>query len=311
MLNRRILRIKAFKTIFCYAENPGMTLKEAEAMLELSCESVRDLYLFLLAIIGPLTGEARARIEAARSKFNPSEEELNPNMKFVENRIAPLLADDPDFCKLVQRKKLSWGQCDVLLRQLYESIRSRKYFRDYLDSPGSSLEEDARLWCRIFEREFEDRADLADILEDLSIWWNDDLGYALSWCCRSVRSLGAGERWTLPPLYRSPLSGKEGCDDDRRFVTTLLRTAFSGFERYSSAVAELTPKWNRDRLCTTDLALIVCGMAESEAFPDTSERIIINEYVEISKSYSTPESSGFVNGLLDRLIRRVEVPGKE
>ena len=74
MLNRRILRIKAFKTIYCYAENHGMTLKEAEALLELSCESTRDLYLFLLTLTGPLTEEARARIEAARANFNPTEE---------------------------------------------------------------------------------------------------------------------------------------------------------------------------------------------------------------------------------------------
>ncbi len=311
MLNRRILRTKAFKTIFCYAENPAMSLKEAEAMLEISCESTRDLYLFLLSIIGPLTSEARTRIEAARSKFNPSEEELNPNMKFVQNRIAPLLAEDPDFCRIISRRKLSWEQYDVLLRHLYESIRSRKYFRDYLASAESSLEEDARLWCRIFEREFEDNRELADILEELSIWWNDDLGYALSWCCRTVRSLGKGENWELPPLYRSPFAGEEGYSDDRRFVTGLLRTAFTGFERYSTAVSALTPKWNRDRLCTTDLALIVCGMAEAEACPDTSVRIIINEYVELSKSYSTPESSGFVNGLLDRLIAKKDTADKE
>ena len=309
MLNRRILRTKAFKAIFCYAENPGMTLKEAEAMLELSCESARDLYLFLLSIAGPLTAEAKARIEAAKSKFNPTEEELNPNMKFVQNRIAPMLAGDPDFCKLISRKKLSWGQYDVLLRHLYETIRSRKYFQDYLASPESSLEEDARLWSRIYEREFEDNPELIEILEELSIWWNDDLGYALSWCCRTMRSLGKGETWNLPPLYQSSLAGKEGYSDDKRFVTNLLRTAFSGFEKYSSAVAELTPKWNRDRICTTDLALIVCGMAEAEAFPETSVRIIINEYVEISKCYSTPDSSGFVNGLLDKLVNRRGLPG--
>ena len=87
MLNRRILRTKVFKTIYSYAENPGMTLKEAEATLGLACESTRDLYLFLLSVVGPLTDEARSRIEAARAKFNPTEEELNPNLKFVNNHI--------------------------------------------------------------------------------------------------------------------------------------------------------------------------------------------------------------------------------
>lgn len=306
MLNRRILRIKAFKTIYCYAENHGMTLREAEALLDISCESTRDLYLFLLAMAGPLTEEARSRIESARAKFNPTEEELHPNLKFTENRIAPLLAQDPDFTKLVGKKKFAWDQYDVLLRRLYERIRGRKYFRDYLESGESSVEEDARLWCRIYERELEDSPGLADILEDLSIHWNDDLGYALGWCCRTLRALGQGESWRLPPLYQSDLPGNEAMESDRRFVMNLLRTAFANYDDFCAQVAELTPKWTRDRLCVTDLCLIACGMAEARMAPEVSPRIIINEYVEISKYYSTPESSGFVNGLLDKLINQHE-----
>jgi N utilization substance protein B len=304
MLNRRILRIKAFKTIYCYAENHGMTLKEAEALLDIACESTRDLYLFLLSIVPPLTEEARGRIESARAKFNPTQEELHPKLKFVENRIAQILSQDPDFNKLITRKKLSWDQYDVLLRRLYERLRARKYFKEYLDNGESSMEDDARLWVRIFEREFEDRDELAGILEDLSIHWNDDLGYALNWCCRSVRALGQGETWRLPPLYMSEVPGNEHLDNDHRFVVNLLRTAYVNFDDFCARVADLTPKWTRDRLCTTDLALIACGMAEARIAPEVSPRIIINEYVEISKYYSTPESSGFVNGLLDKLINQ-------
>ena len=279
-----------------------MTLKEAEALLDVSCEATRDLYLFLLSIAGPLTREASDRIEAARAKFNPTEEELNPNLKFVNNGIAPLLEQDPDFNKLVAKKKLSWEPYDMLLRHLYESIRDSKYFRDYLDSEKSGLEEDANIWARIYEREFEDNKELVDILEELSIFWNDDLGYVLSWCCRSVRALGRGERWTLPPLYASELPGNEAKSSDKLFVVSLLRAAYLNFAQFTEEIAKLTPKWNRDRICTTDLALIICGMAEAKAFPQTPVKVIINEYVDISKSYSTPESSGFVNGLLDKLI---------
>ncbi len=304
MLNRRILRIKAFKAIYSYAENPGMTLKDTQALLDMSSESTRDLYLFMLSIVAPLTGEASSRIEAARSKFNPTAEELNPNLKFVQNRIAPLLAQDPDFTKLIAKKKMSWEQYDVLLRHLYETIRCRKYFKDYLESGESSLAEDTRLWTRIFEREFEDNAELAEILEDLSIYWNDDLAYALSWCCRTLRSLGDGDRWELPPLYQSELKSSDGFTSDKAFVTSLVAKAYANFETYYKAVAERTPKWDKDRLCTTDLCLIVCGLAEAEAFPAMPTKVIINEYVEISKYYSTPESRSFVNGVLDKIINK-------
>ena len=304
MLNRRILRIKAFKALYSYAENPAMTLKEAEAMLEHSCEATRDLYLFLLSVIGPLTAEASSRIEAARSKFNPTEEERNPNLKFVENRISPLFAADPDFNKLISKKKLSWDQYDVLLRRLYESIREREYYRKYMESSESSLEEDASLWIHVFEKEFEDNADLWEILEDLNILWTDDLPYALIWCCRTLGDIKNGKHWDLPALYNSELPGNEALESDRAFVVNLLRKAFLKYDEYCGAVASNTPKWDKNRICVTDLCLIACGLAEAEAFPATSHKVIINEYVEISKYYSTPESRAFVNGLLDKLINK-------
>lgn len=302
MLNRRILRIKAFKTIYSYAENPSVSLKEVEAQLERSCESTRDLYLFLLSIVNPLTEEARARIEAAKAKFNPTEEEKHPNLKFVENAIAVVLAEDPDFRKLVSKKKLSWEQYDVLLRHLYESIRKKKYFLDYMSRPERSLKEDAGLWAKIFENEFEDNEELEAILEDMCIWWNDDVAYALNWCCRTMDKLGTGVHWDLPRLYLSEI--QHSSEDDHGFVLGIVRKAVSNFDRYYERVASLTPKWDKNRICYTDLALIVAGLAENEAFPHIPANVTINEYVEISKFYSTPESRGFVNGLLDKLINK-------
>ncbi len=304
MLNRRILRIKAFKAVYTYTENRQMDIRELESYLEKSCEAVRTLYLFLLSITGPLTNEARTRIEAARAKFNPTEEELHPNMKFVGNSIASKLADDPDFSKLIQRKKLSWEQYDVLLRQLYESIREKDYFRAYLENPGNSIAEDAALWIKIFENEFEDNENLEKILEDLSIWWNDDLAYALTWCCRSIKAMGEGKRWNLPPLYMSEMSDNPEAESDKAFVTKLLRTAIANYGRYVETIQAHTPQWDLSRICATDLALIVSGMAEADAFAQIPKKVTINEFVEISKYYSTPESRAFVNGLLDKLIEK-------
>ena len=302
MLNRRILRIKAFKAIYSYVENPSMGTKELESQLERSCEATRDLYLFLLSIVQPLTQEASNRIEAARAKFNPTEEELHPNCKFIENSITPLLAEDPDFSKIIAKKKLSWDQYDVLLRHLYDSIRSSAYFKEYLESPERSLREDADLWIKIFANEFEDNAELEEILEDLSIWWNDDLAYALNWCCRTMEDLGKGRRWDLPPLYLSEIQNSQ--ESDHAFVVSIVRKAVSQYEKYFESIAALTPKWDKNRICSTDLALIIAGLAENEACPYVPSKVTINEYVEISKFYSTPESRSFVNGLLDKLINK-------
>ena len=304
MLNRRILRIKAFKAIYSFTENQSATLKELEAQLDRSLESTRDLYLFLLCSIGPVTREAKARLEAARAKFNPTEEELHPNFKFADNLIAPKMEEDPDFQKLIQKKKFDWEQYDVLVRHLYDSIRSKDYYKEYLESGPNSLKEDAKIWERIFEEEYEDSEDLEDILEDLSIWWNDDLAYALTWCCRTMESLGKGRPWNLPPLFMSDMDASGSKESDKAFVVKLLRSAYTGYDRYIKQISEVTPKWDRSRICSTDLALIVCGLAEAEAFDNIAPKVTINEFVEISKYYSTPESRAFVNGILDKLIKK-------
>ena len=304
MLNRRILRIKAFKAIYSFTENQFASLKDLETQLDRSLESTRDLYLFLLCSVGPISREARERLEAARNKFNPSEEELHPNFKFADNLIAPILEEDPDFQKITQKKKLSWDQYDVLLRNLYDSIRSKDYFKEYLSAGPNTLKDDAELWTKIFEEEYVDSQELADILEDLSIWWNDDLAYALSWCCRTMENLGKGKPWNLPPLFMSDMDSTGGKESDHDFVVKLLRTAYNGYEKYISMISEVTPKWDRSRICSTDLALIICGLAESEAFANIAPKVTINEFVEISKYYSTPESRAFVNGILDKLINK-------
>lgn len=307
MLNRRILRIKAFKALYGYAENPSSSLKDVARQLEISCEATRDLYLFMMALVSPLTGEAASRIESARNKFNPTEQEKNPNMKFAGNQLASLLDSDPDLQKLLTKKKLTWDQYDVFLRKLYETVRSRDYFVEYMDDPDTSLASDAALFIKIFERELVDDPSLEVILEDLSIYWNDDLAYALTYCCRSFEEIARTGRWNLPPLYQSdmaPMAGKPGMTSDRDFVNKLVAAAVAGYDRYCHMVADNVQQWDKDRLFTTDLCLIALGLAEQEKFAgEIDVRVTINEYVEISKYYSTKKSSSFVNGLLDKLIK--------
>ena len=300
-----MLRIKAFKILYSYAENRDMTLKDALAALDISCEATRDLYLYMLSIVVPLTAEAARRTEAARHKFNPTEEELHPNLKFVRNALAPLLENDPDLTKLLERKKLSWEQDDALIHQVFETMKTRPYYAAYMADSEISLSQDIRLFKKVFEHEFEDNEALWQILEDRSIYWTDDLPYALSCVIRSLDDVGRTGRWNLPPLYQSEILSAQGkkVDSDREFVQRLLQASFARFGEYYDKVASSVEGWDRDRLFTTDMVLISMGLAEAETFPEIPVRVTINEYVEISKYYSTPKSRSFVNGILDRLIK--------
>lgn len=310
MLNRRILRIKVFKVLYGSVLAGGGTLAEAEAGLDASCEATRDLYVFMLGIVPPLTRVARERLESARKKFNPTEEERNPNMKFADNALARLLDEDPDFAKAFSKRKFSWEQYDLFLKKIYSSIVQKDYYRKYMESGTSSLAEDCRLFTRIFEEEFTDSVELEQILEDMSIWWNDDLAYSLTYCCRTLETLARGGRWELPPLYQSDMKKDAKMESDRLFAHRLLQNAFAGRQRYSEMISGSVSNWDQDRIVSTDMALIITGLAEAENFPTIPVRVTINEYVEISKYYGTPKSSIFVNGLLDRLIQKLADDGR-
>ena len=312
MLNRRILRIKAFQVLYSYAENRTMTLAEALSALDGSCEATRDLYLLLLAVAGPLTEEAARRTEAASRKFNPTEEELHPNLKFVRNALAPLLAEDPDFQKLLERKKLSWEGGDVFVHNLYETLKTRSWYADYMADPEISLAQDVRLFQKIYENEFEDDEALSQLLEERSLYWSDDLPYALACVIRSLDEVARTGRWDLPPLYQSEILAAKGkpVDSDRDFVRRLLTAAFGGFGAYYDKVAGSVQGWDRERLFVTDIVLIAMGLAEAETFPEIPVKVTINEYVELSKYYSTPKSRSFVNGILDRLIKESAAEGR-
>ena len=310
MLNRRILRIKAFKVLYSSVLADNMTLAHAESQLDASCEAARDLYIYMLGIVSPLTEVARQRIESAKAKFNPTEEEKNPNMKFADNALAKLLDADPDFQKIFNKKKFSWQQYDLFLKKVMTSVAGKQYYADYMASPVTGLAEDCKLFTRIFEEEFVDSEELEKILEDKSIYWNDDLGYSLTWCCKTLKSFAKGERWELPALYQSEMMTGEGVESDKLFVRRLLQASFTGFEKYSAMVAENVSGWEKERLFSTDVVLIAMGLAEAVTFPTIPVKVTINEYVEISKFYGTPKSRSFVNGLLDRLIQNLADEGK-
>ena len=305
MLNRRILRIKAFKVLYSSVLAGNMSLADAESQLELSCEAARDLYIYMLGIISPLTKIAKDRIEAAKAKFNPTEEERNPNMKFAENGLAKLIDADEDFQKLFKKKKFDWSQYDLLLKKVMTSVASKDYFAEYMASPDTSLAEDCKLFTRIFEEEFVDSEELEMLLEDKSLYWNDDLAYSLTWCCKTLNGFAKGEGWSLLPLYQSEMLKGEGVESDKYFVRKLLQSSFAGYERYSAMVSESVSGWEKERLFSTDVVLIVMGLAEAASFPTIPVKVTMNEYVEISKFYGTPKSRAFVNGLLDKLIQQL------
>lgn len=309
MLNRRILRIKAFKVLYANILAGNSSLAQAETQLDQSCEATRDLYLYMLSVVPALTQIAKDRLEAAKTKLRPTEEDLNPNTKFAENALAKLISEDVDLNKLLAKKKFSWAQYDLILKKVMTSVASKEYFQKYMESEKNSLAEDCKLFTKIFEEEFVDLEELEMMLEEKSLYWNDDLAYALTWCCRSFKDFAAGKSWSMLPLYQSDMLEGPDVESDNRFVHKLLQASYAGYEKYAAMVAESVTGWERERLFSTDVVLIAMGLAEAVTFPEIPVKVTLNEYVEIAKFYGTPKSRAFVNGLLDRLIQKLAEEG--
>ena len=173
-----------------------------------------------------------------------------------------------------------------------------------------SLRNDCLLFRHIFEEEFTESEEMSQILESMSIYWGEDLPYSLTYVCKTLDSLGKGARWSLPPLFLSETRKGEDTEDDRLFARNLLRAAYVNYQKYWDMVAESVSNWDNDRIVSTDMCLIIQGMAEAVAFPTIPVKVTINEYVEISKYFGTPKSKLFVNGILDRVIQRLAADGK-
>ena len=243
---------------------------------------------------------ANERIELGLKKFQPTEEEKNPNRKFADNALAAMLRRNDIYMTFCESQGLLWDgeQWMAYVKKLFARLLQEEYFQKYMASPTSSLREDCALFSRIYQQEFEDDEDLEQMLEDASLYWVDDLGYVLNVILRTLSIVKSKEKLDLPPLFMK--------DDDRDFARELLVHSFAHYNENLEMVKNNISNWDLDRLVVTDITLIIMGIAEAIRFDSIPVKVTINEYVEVSKFYSTQNSKVFVNGLLDRLIRDLQ-----
>lgn len=326
MLNRRILRVKAFKTIYSCLINPEITLNEAIRQLKISNESTRSLYVFLLSMIRPLGEVARVKLDQRKNLFKATEEDLNPNYKFCDNALATLLDGDAAFERAYKKHNYpSWEKYDLFLHHLYASLSEKDYYKQYLASPERSLKEDCSLWAKIFENELVENEELWEIVEnvvldsapkakkavsdDEALYWSDDVNYAALFAAKAIREMARTGAFAYPELYLS--SGKEEFDDDSRFVQDLVTQAYLKKDQYLKLIMSLVPETRfKDKLNSVDLCLIIMALSEATAFENIPVKVSINEYLEISKYYGGEQSTSFINGILSNAIKQL-VDNKE
>ncbi|MEC5394468.1 transcription antitermination protein NusB [Bergeyella sp. RCAD1439] len=293
MLGRRQIREKVVETLYSYRQNP-VQYEVLEKNMLAGIEKIYNLYVYQLNFLVALKDLAEQQIEIGKQKFIKTEEDLNPNPKFVRNRVLTKLEENAERLSFTSRyKQLKWDLHDDLLVKTFQRIKAGKRYQDYMASAEDSFEEDQKFIGKLFLRYVAENEDFHDLLEEKEISWADDFHISNSMVQKTIGFMKEEEpSHTLIKMIKD--------EQDRLFAKKLLWESVRYWEEAEKKVEERLQNWDLDRVSLMDRVILVAGITEFDFFPQTASRIIINEYVEISKVFSTDKSNVFINGILDK-----------
>ncbi len=295
MLSRRLLRIKALKALYAHIQSDGDNLITSEKSMLGAIDKAYDLYFQMLTLPVELARYAAARQEMAKEKKLPTYEDLNPNRKFVDNAAIALIANSDAVGDYVAQRNLGWSQQEEVIKSLYNTLLESASYKKYMSAEGSSLKEDIAFLESIFVKEFQESEVLDEALEDMSIMWDNDLSYVLPLVVRTLTSIRPSHtELKIMPKYKS--------DEERDFIRTLFQKSLINFNENQAYIEKYTSNWDLERIVFMDNLIMVMAMTELTSFPTVPIKVTMDEYIEISKHYSTPGSSLFINGVLDRVV---------
>jgi len=304
MISRRILRIKILQLLYAFFQGGESSVIKFEKELFFSIQKTYDLYHYLLLLIIDIADYANKRIEIASQKHIKTGEDLNPNTKFVNNLLIQQLRANKQLNKYLNTTRLSWVNSPELIKKLHNRIRMTPYFKEYMEDPERSYEQDRKIIMEIYSAEIINTESIYQTLEEQSIFWNDEVEFVISMIAKTVKGFKEkeGENAPLMPLFKN--------DDDRDYARDLFRKAVMHKEDYSKLVESFTENWDVERIAFIDFLILIMSITEAIAFPSIPTRVTINEYLEIAKFYSTEKSSVFINGLLDKIFKYLKVEQK-
>ena len=300
MINRVLIRLKVIQVIYAYYKNSGKSIKTAEDEVFFSLSKAYDLYKFLLLLIVAVTHYAEDRINFNMKKVRPTEEDLNPNLKFVNNRLMRQLESNETLLKFAEQSKVDWVNYSDFLRRLLDTIIESDIYKVYMASETSSYEEDKELWRKLYKAFIFDNEELDALLEDISLYWNDDKAIVDTFVLKTIKRFKEenGAEQELLPEYKD--------DEDIEYAHKLFRASIQNAEEYRRLMSDNSKNWDMNRLAFMDVIIMQTAIAEVLTFPQIPVNVSINEYVEIAKYYSTPKSGAFINGLLDSIIKNLK-----
>ncbi len=303
MVNRRHIRIKVMQSIYAVLQSKSDNLPKEEKFLLYNIKKATDLYVLQLMLMVEVRNLALEHIEIKKKKYLATDEDKNPNLKFVNNDIIVAISESPEIKEFVSKSKLmNWKENREYVRILLDEMNGSELYSDYLSSEANGFEEDKNFIIELFKNIIAPNEKLFDYYESLNLSWVDDYPLVNTAILKGIKQMSQGSHISLQQL--------EVKKDDEAFLVDLFRKAILHQQEFTSEIDEKTPNWDTERIADMDMILIKMALTEFLYFPSIPTKVTINEYIEIAKDYSTRKSSYFINGVLDKILKDYNKSGR-
>jgi len=297
MLNRRHLRIKALQNIFAWHMADKKDIKGDLKTLMQSIDSVYEMYIWMLSLMVEVT-EFTANAAAERAnKFIKTAEDINPNMKLLHNKFSVLLQQNPEYVSAIKKYKVDWGFDPEIRKTVYNSLKASKEYADYLADPNESLESSKDIIKYIFRKIILKNQAIIQVFEEKFINWQVDHEVMKGMVAKTLKNFTSED-----PFKNKLTEISADWVEDSKFVQDLFVYTLQNDAKYQEMIADRTKNWESERIALMDTILMKMAICELLNFPSIPVKVTINEYLELSKDYSTPKSNSFINGILDKIL---------
>lgn len=301
MLNRRHLRIKVLQMLYTfYNQKESMDLKTAKTQLLQSVDLMYDLYLYLMLTFQEVRNASLSKMDDRANKLRPSFEDLNPNRKLVDNEIIERIMGSVALQDLCQRRNVNWNSDEKqeIFRKLFIEIEKSEVYFEHMEALENDFSNAKNFLVHLFRSEIANSPLIYNFFEEEEIRWMDDIDLACSMVIKTIKMSTEEDDFDFLPLYKEN-------DDEKDFITTLLKQTVALDQESEHLIEEMADNWELDRIAKMDVLLLKMAFAELQSFESIPTKVTINEYLEISKYYSTPKSNVFINGILDKSLKKL------
>lgn len=306
MLTRRHVRVKVMQSIYALTRSNDDSLEKQQKFLKFSIENTYALYLLMLSLIKEIHALAVDQVKLASNTYLTNATDSFPDKeKFINNKFLKLIVENNSFTEELNRRKLNnWYLNDEYVKLLYREIVNSDAYKTYMATKGSSFEEDKQFVMDLYKNSIAPNDKIYDYFEDDKLTWIDDIPLVNTFILKLFKKVKPNvlESYFLPELVKD--------EEDLIFANRLLTKTLLNNEALVKEIQVKTPNWDKDRIADIDAILLKMAITELLHFPSIPERVTINEYLELAKEYSTPKSSTFINGILDKLVKEYQKEGK-